>query len=81
MKVLKLILGTLAALWTLGVVIGFVPTLLSGDFSTRGITEITAGCVAILICGLITFWLFENALRKKREDSTPSESDEDENAD
>ena len=81
MKALKLILGTLAALWTVGVVIGFVPTLLSGDFSTQGITEIAAGCGVIAICGLITYWLFESALRKKQEDATPSKSAEDGNAD
>lgn len=80
MKVLKLILGVLAALWTLGVVIGFIVTLISGG-AKGGVTEIVPGCVAILICGLITFGLFSSALRKEQQDPPPSRSAEGEDAD
>ncbi len=47
MKVVKLVLGVLAALWTVGVIVGFAPMLLSMDFSTRGITDLATGVVAI----------------------------------
>lgn len=75
MKVLKLILGVLAGVWTIGVVVGAAPKLVSMDFSTRGLTEIAGGIAAILMCGLITFWLFESALKKH--DPRPVSSDGD----
>jgi hypothetical protein len=64
MKIAKLVLGALAAVWTIGVVIGAEPKLFSGDYSTKGITEAAASVGAIAICSLITYWLLSSALRK-----------------
>ena len=75
MKVVKLVFGVLAGFWTIGVVVGFAPTLLSVDFSTRGISELASGFVAIAICGMITLWLFQSALKKDAD--PPSEPDDD----
>ena len=50
MKVVKLVFGVLAAFWTIGVIVGFAPKLLSMDFSTGGIAELAAGFGASAIC-------------------------------
>jgi len=63
MKTAKFVLGVLAATWTIGVFVGFAPRLFSMDFSPRGISELGSGLGAMVICGLITFWLFQSALK------------------
>jgi hypothetical protein len=63
MKAVKFVLGVLAAAWTIGVFVGFAPRLFSMDFSPQGISELGGGLAAMLICGLITFWLFQSALK------------------
>lgn len=63
MKTVKLILGVLAALWTVGVIVGFVQDLASSG--PRGAAPIAAGLAAIAVCAALTAWLFQSALRKQ----------------
>jgi hypothetical protein len=75
-KAVKLGLGALAAVWTLSVVVAFVPKLLATGFSPRWMVELGSGCAAVAFCGLITYWLFESALKKDTE--PPPQGGEDE---
>jgi len=60
LKVVKIILGSLAAVWTLGVVVGVV--LQSEEyFRTGGESKLVAGIAATLICLLLTVLLFQSA--------------------
>ncbi len=64
MKTVKIIFGILAALLTLGYLVQFVGVLTTGDFSTRGTTQIVAA-LAVLCCGAaISLWLFQSAFKR-----------------
>jgi hypothetical protein len=63
MKIFKLILAALAAIWTVGVLVGVVKGL-DGHGGTRGVTELAAGIAAFAMCLTITVWIFQWALRK-----------------
>jgi hypothetical protein len=67
MKVLKLALAILAALWTLGVVVGVVSNF-GAHGGTRGMSERAAGVAAISMCAVITYWLFQWAVRNPSTD-------------
>ena len=67
MKPVRLILGIAAAVWTLLVAIEFVGKLGEIGSSTRGVTELVAGISAVLICGLIAYWLLAGAFKRPDE--------------
>jgi hypothetical protein len=71
MKIVKIVIGTILALWTAGIAIHGVLTLM--DFicrpkttwsSTRGLTE--AASIVAATCMFLTFtvWTFQSAFRK-----------------
>ncbi|HEX5104349.1 MAG TPA: hypothetical protein VFV87_11090 [Pirellulaceae bacterium] len=62
-KIIKLGIATLAALYTLGVVIGFVSNL-GQHGGTRGVTHLAAGIGVTAASAAITWWLFTWALKK-----------------
>lgn len=62
-KIVKLLIAILAALWTLGVVIGVVADL-GKHGGTRGVTQLAAGIGVSAACAAITWWLFTWALKK-----------------
>ena len=57
MKFVKLLLGTLAALWTVGVIAGVIKDL--GDHSgTRGVAQFAAGVGVTALCAAISAAFF-----------------------
>ena len=78
MKIIRLIFGILAALWTVGVVVGVVSEF-GKRGGTLGIMDIAAGAAGICIMLVITIWLFQGVfphLRKPPVDFDPQESSE-----
>src|SRR5262245_33154640 len=63
MKIGRLILAVLAALWTIGIAAGVVSEL-GKHGGTRGITENAGGLAAVAIMLVVTIWLFQGAFRK-----------------
>ena len=64
MKILKLVLGVIAAFWTLGVAIG-VGKEIGVHGGTRGFVDLIGGGAIVVACAAITLWLFQSALRKR----------------
>jgi len=62
-KIVKLIIASLAALWTLGVVVGVVSEF-GKHGGTRGTAQLAAQFAAIAFCVAITACLFSWALKK-----------------
>jgi len=63
MKILRLVLAVLAALWTIGVAVG-----VAKDFGrhggTRGMVEMVGGAAVTLAMLALTIWLFQGIFRK-----------------
>lgn len=62
MKIIRLLVAIVAALWSVGVAVGVVREFGTHD-GVRGTTQIVAGIGATLLCFVITVWLFKWALR------------------
>jgi hypothetical protein len=62
-KVIKLSIAGLAALWTIGVAAGFVSNI-GQHGGTRGTVEFAAGIGSTAACIAITYWLFQWALKQ-----------------
>jgi hypothetical protein len=71
MKIVKLAIAILAALWTAGVVFGVIAEM-GKHGGTRGIATLAGGVAAAAMMGLITYWLFQWALRKPPSPPTTS---------
>ena len=69
MKILKLLIASFAALWTLSVVVGVVSDL-GKHGGTIGVAKLAAGIGVSAACAALTWWLFTWAL--KRPDGPPS---------
>ena len=65
MKAVKIIFGSLAALVTLAYLVQFIGVLTTGDFSTRGITQIVAALAVFCFGAAITAWLFRSAFKRR----------------
>ena len=65
MKVVKIIFGVIAALFTVAYLVQFIGVLSSGESSTQGITQIAAACVPLCIGAAITVWLFQSAFKRR----------------
>lgn len=63
MKIVKLAIAILSALWTAGVVVGAV-TEFGTHGGTRGMAKMVGSVAAVAIMAVITYWLFQWALRK-----------------
>ncbi len=64
MKIVKIIFGVVAALFTVGYAVQFIGVLAAGDSTTRGTTQIAAALAALCMGAAITFWLFQSALKR-----------------
>jgi len=63
MKVSRLILAVLAALWTMGVAAGVIAEI-GKHGGTRGIVESVAGIAVTAAMVALTIWLFQGAFPK-----------------
>ena len=65
MKAFRLVIAIIAALWTVGVLVGVVQEL-GNHQGVRGTTQMFAGIGATVACLAVTAWLFKWALRRDR---------------
>jgi hypothetical protein len=63
MKIVRLLLAILAALWTLGVAVGVISEM-GKHGGTLGIAHLAAGIAVTAGLAAVTYWLFQWALRK-----------------
>jgi hypothetical protein len=65
MMVVKIILGTIFGLATIGYLVQFIQVLVSVRFSTEGIVDITGAFFALCVGALFTIWSFQSAFGKQ----------------
>jgi hypothetical protein len=63
MKIVRLIFAILAALWTVGVIVGVISEF-GKHGGTRGIVDIAASVFAVCFMLVITIWLFQGVFPK-----------------
>ena len=72
MKIIRLIIAIIAALWTVGVAVGVIQDL-GKHQGVRGTTQMFAGLGVTVACLAITICLFKWALRRDRTTSNKSQ--------
>jgi hypothetical protein len=63
MKIIKIIFGVVAALFTIAYAVQFVAVLLNSQGNVRGMTEIAASLVPAALAAAISLILFQSAFR------------------
>jgi hypothetical protein len=77
MKIVKIVGGTILAMWTVGVAIHAVPALMgliAKGYSPRGLSEAAAAFAAMCMMSTFTIWTFQSAFRKKLSDKDGSDN-------
>jgi hypothetical protein len=64
MKIIRIALAILAAVWTIGVAVGVISRFGQHE-GPRAATDIFGGIAAIAVCTLITVWLFQERVQKE----------------
>jgi hypothetical protein len=64
MRLLKVLLGAIAALFTVAYVVQFVGVVLNADGGVRSTTEIAASLVPAVLAAAITLLFFKSAFKR-----------------